>query len=80
MNNAIILFPAKLFNLIYSSVLLRFKSIKQRSIFVTILQSNRNLHTIDFLQLTYINYFFSKKLKFFPKKFGNPNFVRIFVM
>lgn len=29
MNNAIILFPAKLFNLIYSSVLLRFKSIKQ---------------------------------------------------
>ncbi len=29
MNNAIILFPAKLFNLIYSSVLLRFKPIKE---------------------------------------------------
>ncbi len=62
MNNAIILFPAKLFNLIYSSVLLRFKSIKQtKSIFVTILQSNCDLYTFDFLQLTYINYFFSKK-------------------
>ena len=29
MNNAIILFPAKLFNLIYFSVLLLFKSIQQ---------------------------------------------------
>lgn len=30
--------------------------------------------------LRILTIFSQKKLKFFPKKFGNPNFVRIFAM
>lgn len=52
---------------------------KQRNAFVTILQSKHDFYISDYLRFMHINYFFSKKIEiFFPKKFGNPNFVRIF--
>lgn len=70
MNNAIILFPAKLFNLTYSSVLLRFKSIKQTKKYICIQFCNPIAIYIllIFCNLRILTIFSQKKIEFFSEK------------